>query len=60
MTHPPDETDGAPSVEIEDDDEGPIGIFPTWRVVYITVLVYTAGLTLALYAMSRLLDHSGG
>ncbi|MDX1392938.1 MAG: hypothetical protein R3195_01050 [Gemmatimonadota bacterium] len=51
-----------PRVAAADEDEGGgrIGIFPTWRAVYITVLIYTAALTVALYAMSRLLDHSSG
>ncbi|MFV1988734.1 MAG: hypothetical protein ACC682_15790 [Gemmatimonadota bacterium] len=44
----------------EHDDDGRIGIFPSWRALYITVLVYTAGLTVALYLMSRFLDHSAG
>lgn len=44
----------------DDGEGGAIGIFPTWRSVYITVLIYTAGLTLVLYIMSRILDHSTG
>ena len=44
----------------EDEGGGPIGIFPSWRAVYITILIYTAGLTLGLYVLSRLLDHGSG
>jgi len=54
-TNVPDQSDGA-----AEDDDGRIGIFPSWRALYITVLVYTAGLTVALYLMSRFLDHSAG
>lgn len=54
MTPDPETPDGT------EEDEGPVGIFPSWRAVYITVLIYTAGLTLVLYLTSRLLDHSGG
>ena len=42
----------------DEDEDGPIGIFPSWRAAYITVLVYTAALTAFLYLMTRLLDHS--
>jgi hypothetical protein len=55
VTHAPDQPP-----ENEEDGPGRIGNFPSWRAVYITVLIYTAGLALTLYLMSRLLDHSGG
>jgi hypothetical protein len=57
MTADPDPIDDGGE---DEDDGGRIGIFPSWRALYITILVYTAGLTLGLYLMSRLLDHSGG
>ncbi len=40
------------------EDDGRIGIFGSWRAVYISVLVYTVGLILLLYILTRLLDKS--
>jgi hypothetical protein len=44
--------------EPDEEEEGRVGIFPSWRATYITVLVYTAALTGFLYLMTRVLDHS--
>ncbi|MDH3735333.1 MAG: hypothetical protein OEU54_17510 [Gemmatimonadota bacterium] len=54
------ETSGAdaPAPPAGEDEEGRIGIFPSWRAIYTTVLIYTAGLTAFLYLMTRILDHS--
>jgi hypothetical protein len=51
-------TTAAGTEPAEDDDEGRVGIFPSWRATYIAVLVYTAALTGFLYLMTRVLDHS--
>jgi hypothetical protein len=40
----------------EAEEEGPVGIFPTWRWVYGTVLVYGVLLILGLWVLTRLLD----
>jgi hypothetical protein len=40
----------------QDEDGGPIGIFPTWSWVYGTVLVYGALVILVLWVLSRVLD----
>lgn len=42
-----------------DPDEEHIGLFGSWRTLYIIVIAYTAGLTVLLYVLSRILDHSG-
>lgn len=40
------------------DDEGRIGIFPSWKSLYVSVLVYTAALIVLLYVLTVLFDHS--
>ncbi len=40
------------------EDEDHIGIFRSWRSLYVTVIVYTVALTIILYAITRLLDYS--
>ena len=40
------------------EEEGRIGIFGSWRALYISVIVYTVGLILLLYVLTRLLDKS--
>lgn len=47
MTEGPDERDRR---------EGRIGPFRSWRALYVSVIVYTAGLILLLYLATRLLD----
>ena len=47
MTEGPDERDGK---------EDRIGPFRSWRALYVSVIVYTAGLILFLYLATRLLD----
>jgi hypothetical protein len=42
----------------EDDEEGPVGIFPSWRWLYATVLLYTVALVIGLHAFTVALDHS--
>ena len=44
------------SKETDQEDEGPVGIFPSWAWVYGTVLVYGVLMILALWALTRLLD----
>lgn len=53
-----DDRGTAVPAEPDEDEEGPIGIFPSWRAAYVTVILYTAGLTAFLYLMTRVLDHS--
>ena len=46
---------------LPDEDEGEdgrIGIFPSWKALYISVIVYTAGLIAILYVFTVLLDTS--
>ena len=40
----------------QDEEGGPIGIFPTWSWVYGTVLVYGALVILVLWILTRALD----
>jgi hypothetical protein len=44
----------------EDLDEGPIGIFPTWRWVYGTVIVFSLVTVVVLYYFSAAMDFSAG
>lgn len=46
---------GGPPVQDEGDD-GRIGPFRSWRVLYAAVLLYSAALILILYIASRVLD----
>lgn len=41
------------------DEAGPIGVFPNWRWVYTTVVVYGVLVILALLVLSRVLDPGG-
>lgn len=45
-------------VEQPEDDDGRIGIFPSWSVLYATVVVYTLAMIGLLYAFTVLLDYS--
>ena len=38
------------------DEQGPIGLFPSWKWVYGTVLVYGVLVILALWILTRILD----
>ena len=42
----------------EEDHNERIGIFPSWNVLYLTVIVYTIILILLLYFLTIALDHS--
>jgi hypothetical protein len=50
----------APHIEGEHpgEEDGQIGIFGSWRALYVTVVLYTAALTVLLYVFTRLLDFS--
>ncbi len=37
-----------------------MGIFPSWRSLYLAVTLYTAALVAILYLLTRLLDFSTG
>jgi hypothetical protein len=55
---PPSPLDPNRSPEpIDDEDEGPVWIFPSWRWLYATVLVYTVVLVAVLHAFTVALDH---
>jgi len=43
-----------------EEDEGPVGPFPSWRALYITVVLYSAATVAALYLLTLLLDHTAG
>lgn len=47
--------DGTPP---DQDEDGRIGIFPSWKALYISVIVYTAGLIAILRVFTVLLDTS--
>ncbi len=42
----------------EEDHNERIGIFPSWNVLYLAVIVYTIILILLLYFLTIALDHS--
>lgn len=39
-----------------EEEEGQVGIFRSWRALYVAVVLYTAALTILLYVFTRLLD----
>lgn len=41
-----------------EEDHGPIGFFPSWRWLYVAVVVYTFALTVLLYVLTITLDHA--
>ena len=45
-------------VDKPEDDEGRIGIFPSWNALYATVVVYTLAMIVLLYAFTVMFDHS--
>jgi len=45
-------------VQHPEDDDGRIGIFPSWSALYAAVVVYTVVIIVLLYAFTVLLDHS--
>ena len=42
--------------ERRDETEDRIGLFRSWRALYVSVIVYTVGLIFLLYLATRLLD----
>jgi len=42
----------------EDDDDERIGIFPSWNVLYLVVIIYSIILILLLYFLTIALDYS--
>lgn len=42
------------------EEDGPIGPFPSWRWVYGTVLVYGAAVILGLWILTRAMDPGAG
>lgn len=44
---------------VKPDEAGPIGVFPNWRWVYTTVVVYGVLVILALLLLTRVLDPGG-
>lgn len=53
------EGDGLPAVGADDrpEEEGPIGIFSSWRWVYATVLAWTVLLVVLLWVFTVTLDY---
>lgn len=51
-----------PAPEHDPPEEGDerLGPFPSWRALYIAVLLYTAATVAALYVLTRLLNYSAG
>lgn len=45
---------------VSEADQGPIGIFPTWRALYITVVLYAFGLITLFYVLSQALSFGSG
>ncbi len=41
-----------------DQDDGRIGPFRSWGALYVTVILYTLGLVVLLYVLTRILDTS--
>ena len=41
----------------DEDEASRIGIFPSWRSLYLTVVVYTLALVALLYLFTVALDH---
>ena len=48
---------GTPGDAVEDD--GPIGVFPSWPALYTTVVVYATALIVLFAILSAVLDYSG-
>ena len=46
------------AAKADDGDEGPIGIFPSWKAVYISVVVYVAVAIILLAWLTEALNHS--
>jgi hypothetical protein len=44
--------------DTDDEDSGPIGIFPSWRAVYWSVTIYTLGLIALLWYFTVAFNHS--
>ncbi|UCC24459.1 MAG: hypothetical protein JSU98_12060 [Gemmatimonadales bacterium] len=42
----------------EEDERGPIGIFPNWAAVYWSVVIYTAVLIAVLWIFTVVLNYS--
>ena len=46
--------------EHHDEDSGPIGIFPSWRWVYWSVVIYTLAVIAILWVFTVAFNHSVG
>ena len=42
------------------DEEGPIGIFPNWGFLYVTVVVFGVAVIVILTILTRVLSFGGG
>lgn len=42
----------------DDEDAGPIGIFPSWTALYWSVVIYTVGLVALLWIFTVAFNHS--
>ena len=56
MIRPSD--DGWPDRSESTDEDGRIGIFRSWRALYVSVLLYTFALIVLLYILTEILNYS--
>ena len=45
-------------IDQSEDDGGRIGIFPSWRALYVSVVVYSLAVIVLLYVFTVVFDHS--
>lgn len=51
------EMNGNQEPDVDDSGE-PIGIFPTWRSIYLTIIIYTVLTVIILYVLTLVLNRS--
>lgn len=59
MVDPDAADDLARKAREHEEDTGPIGIFPSWKALYATVVGYALVLMIVFYVLSVTLDFSG-
>lgn len=47
-----------PTLQKDEEETGPIGIFPSWAALYWTVIVYTVALVAVLWGFTVAFNHS--
>ena len=58
MIQPTDNNRSNGAESTDTDEDGRIGIFASWRVLYVSVFLYTFALIVLLYILTELLNHS--